>query len=77
MQLEHLDAALLHLEHEVEVVLAGLLHPDDVVEQQVVGIAGSKPLVGQARPADHDGAKLADFRMDAELTLHGYVPYAD
>ena len=35
VQVEHLDAALAHLQHEVVVVLLRLVHPEHVVEQQV------------------------------------------
>ena len=34
MEVQHLDAALLHLQHEVVVILLGLVDPDHVVEQQ-------------------------------------------
>ena len=53
VQLQHLDAALLHLQHEVVVVLLRLLHPDHVVEQQVVAVAGRQALVREPGPADH------------------------
>jgi hypothetical protein len=33
VQLEHLDVALFHFEHEVVMVLLRLVHPDDIVEQ--------------------------------------------
>ena len=64
-----LDAAVLHLQHEVGVVRARLLHPDHVVEQEVVAVAGRQPLVGERRARHHHLAELADLRMDAEL--HG------
>ncbi len=72
VQVEHFDPAFLHLQYEVEVVLASLLHPDDVVEQEVVAVARSQALVGQPGPADHDGPELAHFRVDAELPFHGH-----
>ena len=40
VQIQHLDAALLHLQHEIVVVLLGLVDPDHVVEQQVVALPG-------------------------------------
>ena len=40
VQVEHLDAALAHLQHEVVVVLLRLLHPEHVVEQQIVALPG-------------------------------------
>src|SRR6516164_1838779 len=51
-------------------ILLRLLYPDDVIEQQVAAIAGRKPLVRQAGPADHHGLQLADFRMNAKFPLH-------
>ena len=68
VQLEHLDAALLHLQHEVVVILLRLVHPDHVVEQQVVAIAGRQALMGERWPADHHGSQLADLRVNAELS---------
>jgi len=41
VQLQNLDPALLHFEGEVVVVLLRLLHPDDIVKQQIVTIARS------------------------------------
>ena len=38
VQLDHLDAAVAHLVHEVEVVASRVLHPQHVVEQQVVTV---------------------------------------
>ena len=38
VQLDDLDAAVAHLVHEVEVVAPGVLHPQHVVEQQVVAV---------------------------------------
>ena len=67
VQVQHLDPALLHLQHEVVVVLLRLVHPDDVVEQKVVAVAGSEALVRQRRPANQDGPQLADFRMHADF----------
>ena len=66
VEIEHLDAALLHLQHEVVMVLLRLMDPDHVVEEQVVAVARRQPLMREARAADHDGPQLADFRMDAE-----------
>ena len=53
VQLEHLDAALAHLQHEVVVILLRFVHPQHVVEQQIGAIARRQPLVRQARAADH------------------------
>ncbi len=72
MQVEHLDAVPLHLLHEVEVVLDGLIHPDHVVEQQIMAVAWGQALMREAGPADHHGLELAHFRMCAELPLHGH-----
>ena len=47
LQFEDLDAAVDHLGDEVEVVAAGLLQPDDVVEQQARGSCPGSAVGGQ------------------------------
>ena len=66
LKLEDLDAAVDHLGDEVEVVAAGLLQPDDVVEQQLVAVVRGEPLMGKSRRADHDSPQPARLRPDAE-----------
>ena len=66
LKLEDLDTAVDHLGDEVEVVAAGLLQPDDIVEQQLVAVVRGEPLMGQARRADHDSPQPARLRPDAE-----------
>src|SRR5436190_15624693 len=63
---EHLDAALLHLQDEVVVILLRFMYPQHVVEEQFRAIAGRQPLMGQPRAADHDAAQRADFAMNTE-----------
>src|SRR6185369_12096580 len=53
---------------EVIVVLLGFLYPYDVIEQEAMAVARSQPLMSERWLADHDGAQLADFRMNAEFT---------
>ena len=72
VHLDHLDAALAHLGHEVEMVALGVLHPQHVVEQQVVAVGRGQPLVRPARRADQDLAQRADLGMHAV----GGVPVA-
>ena len=69
-EIEHLDAPFLHLRHEVVMVLARLVNPDDVVEQQIVAVAGGEPLMGAARRADHHRLQLSDLGVDAETASH-------
>jgi starvation-inducible outer membrane lipoprotein len=47
MEFEYLDAALLHLQGKVVVILLGFVNPDDIVEKQIVTVAGSQPLMSQ------------------------------
>ena len=61
MELEHLDATLLHFQREVVVILLRFVNPDDIVKEKIMAVAGGQPLVGQRRPADHDGPQFADF----------------
>jgi hypothetical protein len=49
VHLDHLDAALAHLGHEVEVVALGVLHPEHVVEQQRVAVGRGQSLMRAAR----------------------------
>src|SRR4029079_12807082 len=55
-----------HLGHEVEVVAAGLLKPDDIVEQEFVAVLRSEPLMRQARRADHHAPQPARLRPHAQ-----------
>ena len=71
VHLDHIDAAVAHLGHEIEVVALGVLHPHHIVEQQVVAIAGRQALMRAARCTDHDLAQLPDFRVDAEFGFAG------
>ena len=66
VHLDHVDAAIAHLLHEVEVVALGVVDPHDVVEQQGVAIAGRQALMRPARRADHHLAQLADLGVDAK-----------
>ncbi len=75
VQLEHLDAALAHLEDEVVVILLRFVHPEHIVEEQRLGVAGRQPLVRQARPADHHRSQRADFAMDSNC-VHGSSHFA-
>src|SRR5215472_1191010 len=69
-KIEHLDSALLHLGDEVVVVLARLMDPDDVVEEEIVAVARRQPLMRAAGRADHHGLQLADLGMGAEGARH-------
>ncbi len=61
VHLQHVDTALAHLGDEIEVVTLGLVHPDHIVEQQLVAVARGQALVRKARRAHHDLAQLAGF----------------
>ena len=50
-------------------VLLRLVHPEDVVEQQLGCVTRREALVREPRPAHHHRAQLADFAVDSEL-LH-------
>ena len=71
VHLDHIDAAVAHFGHEIEVIAFGVLHPHHIIEQQVVAIAGREALMGTAGCTDHDLTQLADFRVDAEFGLAG------
>ena len=45
MEFQNLDAALLHLQDEVVVVLLCFLNPDHIVEEQVMAIAWRQTLM--------------------------------
>src|SRR6185503_9099613 len=67
VELQNLDSALLHLHHEIVVVLLRLLHPDHIVEEKVLAIPRRQALMGEAWAADHDGPQLAYLGVDAKL----------
>ena len=70
VQLDHVDAAAPQLVDEVGVVALRVLDPQDVVEQEVVGVRGGQPPVRQTRCADQDLAQLPDLRVDAVRRGH-------
>src|SRR5699024_6272409 len=65
VQLDHLDAPVSHLGHEVGVVALGILHPHHVVEEQFVVIGRGQSAVGKSRGTYEYLAQLAHFRMHA------------
>ena len=67
VQLHHLDVAVAHLVDEVEVVTPGVLHPQHVVEQQLVAVGRGEPLVRQAGRADQHLSQLADLGVNAVI----------
>jgi hypothetical protein len=71
VQLDDLHAPVTHLGDEVEVVTAGVLHPQHVVEQQVVAVRGRQALMSQPGGADQDLAQPADFGVHAVLAGRG------
>ncbi len=73
MQLQHFDVALLHLQHEVVVVLLRFVHPQHVVEQQVLAVARRQALMREPGPAHHHRSQLANFRVNAERS-HADLP---
>src|SRR5262249_46782276 len=70
MQLEHLDAALLHFEDEIVMVLLSLVDPEDVIEQKVAAIAGRQPLMRHPGPAHHNRSQFSNFGVNAEFMRH-------
>jgi hypothetical protein len=69
VQLEHLGAAFAHLEHEIVMIFLRLLHPENVVEQEIARVARCQALVREPRTADEHRAQLADFAVNPEF-LH-------
>ena len=65
MQLNDFHIAFAHLVDEVEVVTTGVLHPQHIVEQQVVAVGRSEALVSQAGRAHEHLAQLADLGVNA------------
>ena len=60
VELQNLDAALPHLEHEVEVILARFMHPKYVVEQQISTIARGQSLMRESGTTEQ--ARLPAWR---------------
>jgi hypothetical protein len=73
VQVEHFDAAFLHLQDEIEMVLLRLMDPQHVVEQKRVAVARREALMGHAGPAHHDRVQLPDLRMNSQL-VHRLSP---
>ena len=53
LQQEHFHAVLLHPRDELVVLVLSALHPQNVVEQQVVVVARCQPLEAELRTVDH------------------------
>ena len=65
------------LPHEVDesvVPLAGLPHPDHVVEQELLRVRRCEPLHLEPGTVDDDLPELADLRVHTELS-HGIAPF--
>ena len=65
-QVVDLHAPLPHAGHELIVLVLSALHPDDVVEEQVVVIGGGEPLEAQLGAMHDHLAQLAYLGMYAE-----------
>jgi hypothetical protein len=63
---QHLDAALAHQVDERVVLLPGSPHPDHVVEEQVMAVAGRQALVRDVGSVDHHGPQRPDLGVGAE-----------
>ena len=60
-QVVDLHAPLAHAGDELVVLVLGPLHPEHVVEEQVVMIGGRQALETELRAVDHDLPQLAHF----------------
>ena len=69
VHLDDVDAAIAHFGDEIEVIALGVVHPQHVVEQQRVAVAGREALVRPSRRADHHLAQLADFRVNSIINV--------
>ena len=65
MQLDHLDAALAHLGHEVEVVALGVLDPQHIVEEELVAVGRRQAPVCKAGRAHQNLAQPSHLGMHA------------
>ena len=70
LDLKHLDATLAHHLAERVVFRFGLADPQDVIEQQFLGVRRGQTGVLQARPVHHDLAQLAHLRVHSERHVH-------
>ena len=57
----HLDAPVTHGFHKLVVLPLGALHPQHIIKQQIVVVAGGQALQAEIRPVNDDLAQLADF----------------
>jgi len=67
VQLQHLDTALAHLQHEVVVILLRLVYPHHVVEQQLGAVPRREPLVREPGTAHHHRPQVANFTVNTKL----------
>ena len=65
---------LAHLQHEIVMILLRFVHPEDIVEEQISGVARGQTLMGKPGPADQHRPQLADFAVYSEL-LHCMLLY--
>lgn len=66
LQFQDLDTVVFHLRDEIEVVAAGLLQPDHVVEEQLVAVLRGEALVGESRCADQNAAQRPGLRPHSQ-----------
>jgi hypothetical protein len=59
------------------VILLRLVHPQDVVEQQILAITRGQPLMRESGTTDQHRSQFADFRMNPELPCHGHSARKD
>src|SRR4029077_13430595 len=61
MLFDNLHTALTHLSDEVEMVALGVLHPQDVVKQELIAIGRCQSSMGQTWRANQDLAEGSNF----------------
>ena len=66
-ELKHHDVALAQRIDKGVMLLAGLLDPEDLVEEQILGVVRGQAAQAEVRTVDHDFAQGADFGMYARL----------
>ena len=73
IQLEHLHIALLHLQNEVVVVRLRRVHPQHVIEQQLVAVPGRQALMRQAGRQTSTVRKIPTSEWTPQLRM--VTPY--
>lgn len=76
MQLHHFHPTALQLPHEVPVIALGVVHPEQVIEQQVIVVRWRQSFLSKPGAANEDLVQLAHLGIHAVRCLCHVRPFS-